>query len=151
MVTVNDTIAAGKAWLLARIDKGEHCPLCGQHAKMYRRKVNSGMARSLIHIYRIGGKGWVHVRAIGAASREEGKLAYWGLLEEQTGVGLHGGRAGYWRVTDKGEAFLKAQLNIPKYAKVYDGKVQGFDFTEMVNIKDALGTKFNYQDLMQGV
>ncbi len=150
MVTVNDTIAAGKAWLRARLDDGSNCPLCGQHAKVYKRKVNSGMARSLIHIYRIGGRGWVHVRAIGAQSREEGKLAYWGLLEEQTGVGLHGGRAGYWRVTEKGEKFLKGHILIAKYARVYNGRVLGFEGPD-VGIKDALGTKFNYEDLMRGI
>lgn len=147
----SDTIQAGKIWLRNMIDKGAHCPLCGQHAKLYKRKINSGMARSLIHIYRIAGNGWIHVSAIGARSREEGKLAYWGLLEEQAAVGVHGGRAGYWRLTDRGISFVRGNLKVPKYAHVYDGRVQGFDATEMVDIKDALGTKFNYQDLMNGV
>lgn len=150
MVTTNDTIAAGKAWLLARLEKGAPCPLCAQHAKLYKRKINSGMARSLIHMYRSAGKSWIHVRLIGARSREEGKLAYWGLVEEQQGAGLHGGRAGYWRVTDKGEAFIQGQLKVPLYAKVYNGQVRGFDGSS-VSIKDALGTKFNYEELMQGV
>lgn len=149
MVTVNDTIQAGKNWLRARLDKGERCPLCEQHAQTYKRKINSGMARSLIHMYRLSGLNWVHVRQIGAASREEGKLAYWGLVEEQTGVGMHGGRAGYWRVTTKGQAFLTGGLKVPKYAKVYNGRVLGFDGGP-VTIRDALGTKFNYEDLMAG-
>lgn len=149
MVTINDTIHAGKQWLRSKVEEGASCPLCGQHAKVYKRKVNAGMARSLIHIYRIGGLGWVHVRAIGAQSREEGKLAYWGLLEEQKATGLHGGRAGYWRVTAKGELFLMGKLNIPKYAKVYDGRVLGFEGGP-VTIREALGTKFNYEDLMRG-
>lgn len=148
--TIRDTIEYGKAWLRARLDDGDHCPLCGQHAKMYKRKINSGMARSLIHIYRIGGTGWVHVRAIGAQSREEGKLAYWGLLEEQQSTGVHGGRAGYWRVTPKGVAFIRGHQAVPKYAKVYNGKVYGFEGNP-VSIKDALGEKFNYEDLMRGV
>lgn len=146
---LTDTIEAGKRWLLSRLDDGDHCPLCGQHAKMYKRKINAGMARSLIHMYRSAGTGWIHVKLIGAASREEGKLAYWGLVEEQKGSGLHGGRAGYWRVTDKGRAFLQGQLTVPKYAKVYDGKVRGFE-GDPVTIKDALGTKFDYNDLMRG-
>lgn len=146
-----DSIATGKQWLRTRLDAGANCPLCGQHAKTYRRKINAGMARSLIHIYRIGGTGWVHVRAIGAQSREEGKLAYWGLLEEQRATGLHGGRAGYWRLTPKGIAFVRGHLKVPKYVHVYDGRVLGFDGTQMVDIKDALGTKFNYTDLMNGV
>lgn len=149
--TPGDTIHVGKQWLRQQLDQGAHCPLCGQHAKMYRRKINSGMARSLIHIYRIAGNGWVHVSAIGARSREEGKLAYWGLLEEQKATGLHGGRAGYWRLTDKGIAFVRGNLKVEKYALIYDGRVYGFDGTEMISIKDALGTKFDYQDLMNGV
>lgn len=150
MVTVNDTIQAGKQWLLSRLDDGDHCPLCGQHAKMYKRKINAGMARSLIHMHRTDPNGgWIHVKVIGARSREEGKLAYWGLLEEQLGSGLHGGRAGYWRVTDKGRAFILQGLKVPKYAKVYNGKVYGFEGTG-VNIQDALGTRFDFWELMRG-
>lgn len=151
MISPTDTIAAGKLWLRARLDQGEHCPLCNQNAKMYRRKINSGMAASLIHMHRIAPTGgWVHVHAIGAHSREEGKLAYWGLAEEQTGAGMHGGRAGYWRVTDKGRAFLKGTMTVPKYAKVYNGQCYGLE-GDLVSIKDALGTKFNYDELMRGI
>src|SRR3954471_2049123 len=86
-----DTIQAGKDWLMANLKKGAKCPLCAQHAKMYSRKVNAGMAASLIRMYRINKTGWVHVpTSVGARSREEGKLAYWGLVEEQAGKGLHG-------------------------------------------------------------
>lgn len=152
MYRMPDSASLGdaRAWLRARLDKGAPCPLCQQHSKMYRRKINSGMARSLIHMYRSAGTSWIHVRLIGAKSREEGKLAYWGLVEEQKGAGLHGGRAGYWRVTRKGEDFLNGHLKVPKYAKVYNGQVYGFEGDD-VSIKDALGTKFDYEELMKGV
>lgn len=144
------TLDQAKTWLRSRLDHGDSCPLCGQHAKMYRRKINAGMATSLISMHRIAPTGgWVHVHAIGARSREEGKLAYWGLVEEQNGVGIHGGRAGYWRVTDAGRAFLKG-TKVPKYAKVYNGKCYGHE-GDLVSIRDALGTKFNYDDLMRGI
>lgn len=149
-----DSIADGKTWLRAQLLDGADCPCCGQRAQMYRRKINAGMAKSLIHIYRTAGpphaSNWVHVKLIGAASREEGKLAYWGLLEEQRASGMHGGRAGYWRLTSKGYEFIKGLLTIPKYALVYNGRVFGFE-GGMVNIKDALGTRFNYDDLMNGI
>lgn len=150
---VTETIQAGKDWLLARVRKpgGATCPLCDQHAQMYRRKINAGMAHSLIRMYRINGTDWVHVpTSIGARSREEGKLAYWRLVEEQVGKGLHGGRAGYWRVTAFGEKFLRAQEKVPTYALVYNGRVMGYEGA-MISIKDALGTKFNYNDLMAGI
>ena len=152
MSRMSDSVSLGdaRAWLRARLDQGECCPLCTQTAKMYKRKINAGMARSLIHMYRSANKGWIHVSLIGARSREEGKLAYWGLVEEQQGQGLHGGRAGYWRVTDKGELFVQGKLKVPKYAKVYNGKTYGLE-GDAVSIRDALGTKFNYDDLMRGV
>lgn len=156
MVTVNDTIAAGKAWLRSVLDDGAPCPLCGQNAKMYRRKITSGMARSLIHMHRmapyVGGQsGWIHVSTIPSRSRDHAMLAYWGLIEEQLATGVHGGKAGYWRVTDRGRSFLIQGLKVPKYALVYDGTVQGFDSTDMVDIHAALGTNFYLPDLMAGV
>src|SRR4051812_42949405 len=107
------TIQIGRDWLRSQLEKGASCPLCGQHAKLYRRKVNAGMAASLVKMYRINKTDWVHVpTSIGAKSREEGKLRYWNLVEEQSGKGLHGGRAGYWRVTEFGEQFLLRQTKI---------------------------------------
>lgn len=146
------TLAQIKVWIRRHAAEGVHCPACDQLVKVYRRKVNSGMARSLIQMYRVGKLDWVHVPTqIGARSREEGKLAYWGLVEEQKMVRDDGGRAGYWRVTALGEAFLKQQVTVPKYAHVYNGKVLFLDPSEQVTIKDALGTDFDYAELMAGL
>lgn len=137
-------------WLRQHADEGTTCPACTQHVKVYRRKVNSGMARSLIAMFVIAGTDWVHVPTkIGARSREEGKLAYWGLVEESPDPRDDGGRAGWWRVTDRGKAFVLGQITIPTYARVYNGRVLNFDGA-YVDIKTALGTKFNYDDLMAG-
>lgn len=145
-------LGQAKAWLRARLDKGEHCPLCNQHAKIYRRTINAGMARSLIAMYGIGGLDWVHLPTqLGSRSREEGKLAYWGLVEESTLKREDGGRPGTWRVTARGEQFLRAQSAVPKYALIYNGRVLDYDRTESISILDALGKKFSYADLMAGV
>lgn len=145
-------LGQAKAWLRARLDKGADCPLCTQRAQTYRRKVNSGMARSLIAMYQVGRLDWVHLPSqIGARSREEGKLAYWGLVEENPLKREDGGRPGEWRVTPRGEQFLRGKLSVPKYAYVYNGKVMGFDTSEMVTIKDAIGDKFDYSELMAGI
>lgn len=141
-------------WLRQRVDEGATCPVCQQHAKVYRRKINSGMARSLIAMYHAGGRenlDWVHVPTqIGARSREEGKLAYWDLVEEERVKRPDGGRAGYWRVTLLGELFVLGKIGVPKYARVYNGRALSLDPTERVTIKDALGDKFDYAELMAG-
>lgn len=146
------TLQQVQNWLRQHADTGVDCPACTQRVQVYRRKVTSGMARALIDIYRAGALDWIHVPSILTGQRaDEGKLAYWGLIEEEKIKRPDGGRAGYWRVTPRGELFLRGQLSIPKYARVYNGRVLGFDSTEMVTIKDALGTKFDYTELMAGL
>lgn len=147
------TLGQLKQWLRQHASAGAECPVCEQHVQVYRRKINSGMARSLIRMYQVAGTNWVHVPTqIGARSREEGKLAYWGLVEEEKAVRPDGGRTGYWRVTALGELFVtNPSVTVPKYARVYNGRALSLDNLEKVTIKDALGTKFNYNDLMAGV
>lgn len=146
------SLAQLRTWLRGKVDDGTDCPLCHQHVQVYRRKINSGMARSLILMYRAGGLDWVHLPTqIGARSREEGKLAYWGLVEEEKLLRPDGGRAGYWRVTRHGELFLRQGCTVPKYARVYNGKALSLDPSEQVTIKDALSTKFDYSELMAGL
>lgn len=134
-----------------RRDKGVVCPGCGQLAKIYRRKVNSGMARSLIAMYRAGGTTWVDVTEVtDRRSREEGKLAYWGLVEEFPEGREDGGRAGMWRVTNLGRSFVLGHTTVPQTAEVYNGmclRTYGPD----TSIVTALGTKFNYSELMAGI
>lgn len=151
-MTLPDDVPLGEAkqWLRDRVDDGAPCPCCGQLAKVYRRRVNSGMARSLITMWRKAGLEWVHLPTeIGARSREEGKLAYWGLAEEATEKREDGGRAGWWRVTERGRQFVLGLTTIPRYALIYDGRRLRFD-GEPVTIRDALGAKFDYDQLMAG-
>lgn len=146
-----------RADLRKKLDDGAKCPLCDQHAQIYRRKINSGMAKSLIAMYRQGivpggGTDYMHIpTVIGSRSREEGKLAYWQLIEEEAVHRPDGGRAGYWRLTWRGQCFVEGRIRLPKYAEIYAGKVVGMDSTEMISIHEALTEKFNYADLMAGV
>ena len=147
----DETLARARQRLQARLDEGLFCPCCDQYAKRYRRKMNSGMVRSLINIYRNGYRDsleWVYIPNLSAKSREEGKIAYWGLLEEQQERREDGGRAGWWRVTPNGEDFILRGRRIPKIAIVYNGVCVDFDGTEMVNIRDCLGDKFNLNELL---
>lgn len=145
------TLREAKDWLRDKLSEGASCPCCTQLAKVYQRSLNSGMAHSLIAVWQVGGMDWVHLPTqIPARSREEGKLKYWGLLEEDSEKREDGGRAGWWRVTPRGLAFILQEIQVPKYARVYDGRCLGF-VGDSIWISDALGTKFSYADLMAGV
>ena len=143
------TLAEARLQLQANLDDGLICPCCGQHAQRYRRKFNSGMARSLIRIFRRRGLDWCYIPAeIPAKSREEGKIAYWGLLEEFTDMREDGGRAGWWRVTPRGRQFVLNSMRVPKIAIVYNAVCTGFDTSEMVTIQDCLGDGFDLSELL---
>jgi hypothetical protein len=147
------TLEQARDWLRQRTDEGARCPCCTQFAKVYKRAINSGMARALVTMYRVGGEDWLHkptvLRGLGAAARDEALLRYWGLVEEEVAVRPDGGRTGWWRVTPKGGLFVLNVTTVQKYALVYDSRCLGLDGPQ-VSIVDALGTKFNLNDLMAG-
>lgn len=148
------TLAEAQAWLRARIDDGERCPCCTQRAQVYRRKINSGMARAFIQFYRAYGTDWGHkptaLKGLGAAARDESLLRYWDLWVEADEPREDGGRAGWWQVTERGEQFVLGYTRVPKYARIYDSRLLRFDTEEFVTIKDALGDRFDYDELMRG-
>lgn len=149
---LSDDVSLGDArsWLeLKKHAEGVHCPCCGQFAKVYWRTITSAMARALIILWRAGGTDhWVHgPTLLGGARADEGKLRYWGLLQESKERRDDGGRAGYWRVTEVGESFIRGKTVVPQYALVYDGACLDFAGAH-IGIRDALGTRFNYEDLM---
>ena len=153
---MDDTTPLGevKRWVWERAKgDGVHCPCCGQMAKVYARHIDSGMARSLILMWRAARFDWQHIpTTVGPTrSRQEGKLAYWDLITEAGDITREdGGRAGWWRVTQKGETFVRGKLWVPYTAYVYSGKkdkvlrIEGKPW----GIKDALGKKFDYEELM---
>lgn len=135
-------------YMKANLPKGVSCPACGQSAKIYNRPLNQNMARGLIAMYQAGELNWVHMPTVlGGKSREEAKLAHWGLIEEQRKVRPDGGRAGWWRVTPRGELFLMGMTKVPKYIALYDRRLVA-THGEMWSIADALGEPFNLSKML---
>ncbi len=138
--------------LLARESKhGATCPVCLRPAKIYRRKLNSGMARSVILMYAKAGHGWLHVSSYpDISSREEGKLAHWGLVEESSRKRADGGRGGWWRVTEHGAAFARGEVKVRSHIlTTYNKGFLGYS-GDLISIEQALGEKFDYEELMNG-
>jgi hypothetical protein len=124
------------------------CPCCTQLAKVYKRQIHAKMAYTLIRAYRVGGLEWVHLPSqVPDRARDDGMLAYWGLLEESTEPREDGGRAGWWRITAAGYDFLRGRFPVRKYAHVYDGRVLQLS-GDLRYIRDCLGDKFDYDELM---
>jgi hypothetical protein len=153
---VTTTLEEAKQWLRDHVEDGAKCPCCTRLAKVYHRHINSSMARDMIAMYVTHGTDWAYLPAVrkGTSSRdnrEEPKLRYWGLVEEEKVRRPDGGRAGWWRITEKGEAFLLDQITVPRKMRVFDKRSLGpLAGTEQVSIRDCLGDHFNYEDLMAG-
>jgi len=144
------TLADARAWLADQLQRsGAICPCCSQLAKVYKRKLNSNMARTLIIGYRTVQMAWFHAPTTVGDRGELAKLRYWGLVEEEQTLRGDGGRAGWWRVTPKGQQFILGQIELPAHALVYDGALLRLDESDgYISIRDALGEKFSYQELM---
>jgi hypothetical protein len=153
------TLRQARDWLIARLEEGALCPCCTQIAKEYHRPINSTMARDLIVAWRAYGTRFGYLQevrrvikaATGHSNREEPKLRYWGLMEEENVRRPDGGRAGWWRVTPDGEDWVLGRSVVPKYAWVYDNRLIALDRRQHVTIREALGHRFNYDELMRGV
>lgn len=148
-LTSSSTLQAAQDWLFNRLEEGERCPCCDQFAKIYTRKLNSGMGRSLIAMYQVDrDQGWIHLPTrIPLRSREEGKLRFWGLVEESTEPRDDGGRAGWWRMTDAGVAFVLCRTRIHSHVRIYNNEPLG-TVGDLVSIRDVLGRRFHYDELM---
>jgi hypothetical protein len=163
----NPSLEDARQWLRERAYKGADCPCCKQFAKVYRRKITSSMAYAAILIYRHFSNGatdeWLHVpsflnsvglkpRVAAAIRGDWAKLEHWGMLEPQPGVRDDGStRTGYYRITPMGRAFVERRLRVKKYIYIYNGMALAKPVSdELVDIDEALGEKFSYQELMRG-
>lgn len=134
-----------------RLKEGVQCPCCDQFCKLYKRKLNSQMAMWLMWLvveYE-NDVGWVDIRRSPVRGGDYAKLVHWGLIEQMPKpVGDTTRRtSGHWRPTAKGIAFVHLRVTVPEKVHLYANNVVGFS-EKHCDIRDALGKKFNYYELM---
>lgn len=145
------SLGDAKAWLRARLDDGAECPCCGQRAQMYRRAPSSAACHVLIRAARAYGTRPFHLPSNDDWSRAGGEFArlrYWRLVEEDR-TQHDDYHAGWWRITALGIDFVGGAYRVPKYARVYNGEVYGYEGKD-VDIRSCLGRRYNYEVLMRG-
>ena len=151
----SNTIKQAKDWLRSKMDKGATCPCCNQFVKMYKRKLNSTMARSLVRLYHLDKFNSIYyhnvniVKSVSESVGDFAKLLYWGMIEQKPNDDDKSKKnAGMWKITDKGRMFVEGKIKVPKHVNVYNSKPYGFTMEE-TDIKEALGDKFDYSELMK--
>lgn len=146
---LDDTIQVGIDYVVYVAENGGgECPCCRQRVQVYRRTIGSGMARALINQWRAVGQDWTKTRMLWTMTHEAAQLQWWGLIEPGQ-ARADGGKGGEWRITDAGRDFVLGRLSVAKHARVFDGELMGLDASDgYITIEDALGTEFNYAELM---
>lgn len=151
------SLEEAKQWLRERFENGAVCPCCNQYVKLYKRKLNSFMAYALLLIDRYfrqpDAKEWLHVPSYlieqNATDRECAKLRYWGLIEEMPEGRDDGSpHAGFYKITELGKQFVARTVRVPMYVHLYNGNPLKRPAAETIDIYEALGEKFNYNELM---
>jgi len=130
-------------------DGGMDCPCCDRLGKVYRRRIHAAMSVGLIRLYRRG-TDWVKIVTIIPEHNFQAdftKLRFWGLIEAMDGRTATENATGHWRITEKGALFAKGYLSVPAYAAIYDNRLLRLE-GEPVDVREALGTKFDYAELM---
>jgi hypothetical protein len=148
-----ETISEAKKYLRDNFNKGCSCPVCGQFVKLYKRKLNSGMAVILIFMSKYG-KDFVHVKEFLREKKMKNGhdwtlLRYWGFIQERSPlIGDENTKnSGFWRITPEGLAFVSNRVKTKKHILIYNQKFQGFS-NEDITIEDALGDDFDYYELI---
>ena len=155
----NDTLADARELLFKQMEtnKGGVCPCCGRFGKIYKRKLNKAMAESLVWVYdqqmrsglgkyfSIGDQAPRHV------VRNGGSLAsnrWWNLVEQEPNEDESKHTSGNWKITEKGIAFIRDEITVPKYCTTYNTRALEFS-DEHTNIVGALGRPFHFRELME--
>lgn len=115
--------------LAAGLPDGDTCPVCGQHAELYRRPLHATMARDLHRAVATHGVG-VPFHAPTLLRSHGGdftKLAHWGLIDPVKRPRKDGGSAGWWKVTRLGGAFVDGTVQVRSHVLIYDGRAIGHD------------------------
>jgi len=133
------TLIEAKKFLRDNYKKGTTCPCCAQPVKMYRRPITSAMAIGLITLYKEKELNITHIEDFFKLCKElpssiRGdfpKLRYWDIIE------LVSEQDGYYKITKKGERFVKGNEAVKSHVLLYNNKSYGLD-GNLITINECL-------------
>ncbi len=128
------------------------CPGCERWAKIYKRRLNSGMASVLVRLFHVSDpKTWSSIEQIFGSRKQDRRdwplLQHWGLIEPGGRRTATSNASGFWRITARGVMFVVGSTVVPEYVFVWDNRAVRFS-AETVTVRAALGSRFDYAELM---
>lgn len=149
------TVTEARAWISGHLTEGVNCPCCRRRVRIYRRPMTSVAARAVVALWRVHGAAFGHLPTVARdhladVAHQGGYLvlaAHWRLIEPEIDAQPETGRAGYWRVTAAGRAWILGHFAVPRYAVLLDGRCLRLEGAP-VTCDDTLGANFKRADLL---
>ena len=151
-------------WDIIIRNKGGHCACCGKWGKVYRHGISHAMMKALLWMASNHGENWVNMPKQAPRDLIQtytfATLKWWRLIQPlhiEQEVNVEDGKlvyadtetrsSGIWRVTPLGMQFAKGLCQVPKFVYLYNDTLKDVS-TETIYIKDCVGKKFNYSEIM---
>ncbi len=151
LYTLEEATAIIKAGVKEKLLEGSECPVCTQFVKLYPIKIPATGVRDLIRLYRLTDgdtDGFLHVNDFAdLSSRSFAKLAHWDLIQSEINEDTDKRTSGMWTIAAKGKRFVEGDEKVPNRAYIFDSSARAFSH-DLVSVQDALGNKFDYEELM---
>ena len=134
--------------------KGYFCSCCGSYVKLYKRSFNSNMALCLIALYRHTKGEFVKVEKFLSDNGYQrcgdfSYLRHYGFIEAKKEKREDSSpKNGFYRITGIGRLFVEGKEKAKEKFLIQNNKLLGFEGKDL-NIYEALGNKFNYDELMK--
>tara|TARA_R110000751_G_scaffold2075_4_gene11201 strand:+ start:2618 stop:3049 length:432 start_codon:yes stop_codon:yes gene_type:complete len=134
------SLAAARHTLMQSLNAGEMstCPCCEQTVFLYARRITGTMVRQLAQMC-FSNHPLRSRDLINSHGGDHAKMVYWGLVQQD--------EEGFWHATVDGRDFLYDRIDVPEVAYVYNRKVVRFS-DEHVSVRDRMGKRFNYEEMM---
>lgn len=144
-MTNPDSIKEARERMSEHFEDGIKCPCCGQFVKKYKRKLNSGMALTLVRLYKHHPETFVDVKDFLRQHKYKNShdwtlLRHWGFLTTNA--------EGLWKITPTGIQWIKFGYITHSHIFMYNNKMMGFG-EGTITFKEALGASFSLEELMK--
>ena len=147
------TILEGRAHLSANFEKGTICPCCSQFVKVYKYKLYANSIKALIELSHLG-PGFHHISKYAEATKHRPRAAHfadlrhWGFIRKSMEPVDGKKSSGFWEITLEGHKFIYGKTTAKERVRIFNNNLFGFEGEE-ISVLQALGNKFNYDELMK--
>jgi len=152
--TLFTSLQEAVAFINANKADGCQCPCCGSDVKIWCKKPISTAVASFVRLCHMYVKdknyGYFHIDdfTVKAKDRNFSQLVLWGLIDPQ--MEDDDKRAsGKWKPTKLGLRWYYERESVPKYVYTYNNCVVKKDYNTMITIREALGDKFTFEELIK--